>query len=127
MPGPLGPAYGRLDPRSANEAARALKVVARTLDTGERVERLVVGRAKGLPCVVARTDRRLLVVADRAGRPLVESLHPHQTMVGVDDADDGTVTLVVSDGRRVMRLLGVREVAEAELLVVPDRSGPTYF
>ena len=67
------------------------------------------------------------MVADRPGRALVESLHPHQTMVGVQDADDGTVTVVVSDGRRVMRLEGVHEVAEAELLVGPDRSGPTYF
>ncbi len=124
---PLGAARGRLDPRSASQASGALRVAATTLAVGERVERLVAGRAKGLPCVVARTDRRLLVVADRPGRPLVESLHAHQTMVGIEDADDGTVTLVVSDGRRVMRLQGVREVAEAELLVGPDPSGPTNF
>jgi hypothetical protein len=91
------------------------------------VERLVVGRAKGLACVVARTDRRLLVVADRAGRPLVESLRPDRTMVGVQRSPDATVTLVVSDGRRVMRLQQVRETVEAELLAGSSGTGPAYF
>ena len=88
------------------QATAALRVTSTSLAAGEVVHRLVVGHAKGLVCVLARTDRRLLVVADRPGRALVESLHPHQTMVGVQDADDGTVTVVVSDGRRVMRLRG---------------------
>ncbi|MFN7968529.1 MAG: ABC transporter permease [Acidimicrobiales bacterium] len=124
---PMAVAMGRLDARSLAQATAALRVTSTSLAAGEVVHRLVVGHAKGLVCVLARTDRRLLVVADRPGRALVESLHPHQTMVGVQDADDGTVTVVVSDGRRVMRLEGVHEVAEAELLVGPDRSGPTYF
>jgi len=91
------------------------------------VERLVVGRAKGLVCAVARTDRRLLIVADRAGRPLVESLRPDKTVVGVQRSPDATVTLVVSDGRRVMRLQHVRETVEAELLAGSAGSSPSYF
>lgn len=87
----------------------------------------MVGRAKGLVCAVARTDRRLLIVADRAGRPLVESLRPDKTVVGVQRSPDATVTLVVSDGRRVMRLQHVRETVEAELLAGSAGSSPSYF
>jgi hypothetical protein len=128
VPDPLGPALGRLDPGSAATCAGALRVASGALASGERVERLVAGRAKGLPCVVARTERRLMVVAERPGQPpLVESLHPLQTMVAVEPAADGTIALIVSDGRRVMRLQGVRDRTEAELLAVSHRADPTYF
>ncbi|MBS1839100.1 MAG: hypothetical protein JST64_15505, partial [Actinobacteria bacterium] len=114
----------RLDVQSAADGARALQTMAATLASGEQVEHLVVGRVRDMPCVVARTGRRLLVVADRPGRPLVESLHPLRTVVSLDPS---TATLAVSDGRRVMHVVGVRDLDEAIGLVGSDRVDPAWF
>ncbi len=113
---PLGAAVGRLDPRSVQPAMGALRAAVGVLVDDERVLRLVTGQAKGLACIVALTDRRLLVVADRPVHPVVESLHPTATAVALFDADDGSIVIEVSDGRRVMRLYDVWDVAEAQLL-----------
>jgi hypothetical protein len=78
-------------------------------------------------CVVARTERRVIVVADRPGRPLVESLHPTRTLVTVMPGDDGRIGLSVSDGSRVLRLAGVRDVVEAASLAAPGQPDPGYF
>jgi hypothetical protein len=79
---------------------------------------LVVGRVKGIACVLARTERRLVVVADRPGRPLVESLHP-ATPVRVQPVEDGTAVVVVVDRLRQLRIEGVRDRAEARALAQP--------
>jgi len=71
---------------------------------------------KDIPCVVVRTERRVLVVADRSGRPVVESMHPQRTSVIARAGGDGTVHVTVSDGGREMRLTGVRDATEAESL-----------
>lgn len=113
---PLGTVVGHLDPRSVQPAMGALRAAVGALVGDERVLRLVTGQAKGLACAVALTDRRLLVVADRPGQPVVESLHPMATTVVVLDADDASVVVEVSDGRRVMRLYDVWDVSEAQLL-----------
>ena len=120
-------AVGRLDRASVEEGAPALAVLGGVLAPGEQVERVVQGRAKGLVCVVARTERRVIVVADRPSRPLVESLHPTRTIVTVLAGDDGRVGLSVSDGTRVLRLVGIRDVVEAASLSAPGRPDPGYF
>jgi len=109
-------AAARLDPLSSGDVAGALRIVGSTLAEGEQVERLVAGRVKDIPCVVVRTERRVLVVADRSGRPVVESMHPQRTSVIARAGGDGTVHVTVSDGGREMRLTGVRDATEAESL-----------
>lgn len=120
-------AVDRLDAASVFAAGGALQTAAAALAPGEEVEHLVVGSVQAVPCVVIRSERRLLVVADRPGRPLVESLHPLHTNVSVALAEDGTAVVSVSDGRRVMAVGGVRDVEAARLLAGSTRVDPAYF
>lgn len=127
----LGEALERLDPTTRREAHAVLAPFARALEPDERIEHLARGWSKGLMCLVARTDRRVLVVVDRFPEPLVESLHRVQTSITVY-GPPGTdrVSLAVVDGRRLLEVTGVRERAEAEGLAGPTRRAaavPEYF
>ena len=86
------------------------------------------GWARGMACVVARTERRVLVVVDRPGRPLVESLHPTRTTVSVfRPAGSASASLAVVDGRRVLEVAGVRDEDEAAAISRSGNAGPGYF
>ena len=127
----LGEALERLDPTTRRDAHAVLAPFARALEPDERIEHLARGWSKGLMCLVARTDRRVLVVVDRFPEPLVESLHRVQTSITVY-GPPGTdrVSLAVVDGRRLLEVTGVRERAEAEGLAGPTRRAaavPEYF
>jgi hypothetical protein len=72
--------------------------------------------------VVATTDRRVLVVADRPHRPVVQSLHPQRTGLSLHRAVvDGPLSLVVLDGDRMLELTGVTDVETASLMCVAPR------
>lgn len=127
----LGAALERLDPATQQTALPVLVPFARELEPHEAVEHLAQGWSKGLMCLVARTDRRVVVVVDRFPEPLVESLDRVQTKVtvygppGVD-----RVSLAVVDGRRLLEVAGVRDRAEAralETLTPRAPSVPEYF
>jgi putative ABC transport system permease protein len=127
----LGDALARLDPATQRTALPVLVPFARELEPDEAVEHLAQGWSKGLMCLVARTDRRVVVVVDRFPDPLVESLHRVQTKVtvygppGVD-----RVSLAVVDGRRLLEVAGVRDSAEARALATPTPRAPSvpeYF
>ena len=75
----LGAAEDRLDPLTVREAGAVLTPFARELEPDEHIEHLAQGWSKGLMCLVARTDRRVVVVVDRFPEPLVESLHRVRT------------------------------------------------
>lgn len=124
----------RLDPGSVRDARPALVPLARTLEPDEHVVAMVQGWAKGLLCLVARTDRRIVVVVDRFPEPLVESLDPVATKVllfGPPETDRMSVSVV--DGRRLLEVTGVRDRAQAEALqhvAAPSTAEPTgtgYF
>lgn len=78
------------------------------------MERLVQGWAKGLPCILVRTDRRIIVVVSRFPEPLVESLHPVRTVISLygPPATDRT-SLTVVDGRRLLEITGILDGTEA--------------
>ena len=129
LPAMVGPTrwpwrWGGSTRRSLAQATAALRVTSTSLAAGRSCIAWwsATPRAGLRP---GRTDRRLLVVADRPGRPLVESLHPTRRWWEFQDADDGRSP---SWFRRPSRHAPgrVHEV-EAELLVGPDRSGPTYL
>jgi hypothetical protein len=110
-------ALDRLDPASRRDAAPALVPLARSLDPDEEVHALVQGWAKGLLCVVARTDFRIVVVADRFPEPLVESLDPRTTRVELrGPAAPERVSLSIIDGQRLLEVTGVRDPGQARLL-----------
>ena len=128
----LGDVLGRLDPASERDAAPILLPFARTLEPDETVEHLVQGWAKGSVCLVARTDRRLVVVVARHPEPLVETLAPESTSVSLY-GPPGTdrVSLAVVDGRRLLEVTGIRDSTDAAALrAVPAPRGgrrPEFF
>lgn len=121
----LDDAVSRLDPASVRDAPLALEALARALGPGEHVEHVVQGWAKGRPCVVARTDRRVVVVLDRFPEPVVESLDRRSTQMSVY-GPPGTdrVSLAVVDRRRLLEVTGVRDAAAADALATDTRPGP---
>lgn len=113
----LGAALASLDPATVVEARAVLTPFAMTLQPDERVEHLVQGWTKGLMCLVARTDRRVVVVVERFPEPLIESLHPARTtltLYGPPGTD--RTSLAVVDGRRLLEVTGIRDRDEAAAL-----------
>ena len=112
------------------DGGRALSIMAEALADGERVAHVIEGRARGLVSVVARTDRRFLVVVDRLPEPLVQSLHPTATTVSLYRiSEDAPLTVAVIDRGRMLEVSGVRDEAEAHGLASTStlRSGSGYF
>ncbi|MFZ4434186.1 MAG: hypothetical protein ACOYOQ_13400, partial [Microthrixaceae bacterium] len=93
-----------------------LPLVADALAAGEQVRQIALGRTGGFECALARTDRRLLVVVDRPGRPFVQSLHPTRTVLRVLGPRTLPATIVVVDGDRRLEVVGVTDRGEAERL-----------
>ena len=117
----LARAVRRLDSRSVLQAADPLTRVGTVLAPGEVVKGLVCGRVRGWPTAMARTDRRILLVIDRDGRPMVESLHPMATGVMVRRVPDTeVVSLAVFDRGRVLDITDVVDAELAEALVRRD-------
>ena len=124
----LAAAAGRLSRESVRDGAAAFALLGGALAPGEHVDHVVQGWAWGMACVVARTERRVLVVVDRPGRPLVESLHPTRTTVSVfRPAGSASASLAVVDGRRVLEVAGVRDEDEAAAISRSGNAGPGYF
>ena len=69
---------------------------------------------------MARTDRRLLVVAQRPGRMAVESLHPVATGVIVRPGPSGTLVVALIDRGRHLEISDVRDAGAAESLVLRE-------
>lgn len=116
----LSPAVERLDPLTRERWSAVLHSMNAALANGEHVGPLVCGRIHAAPAAVTRTDRRLLVVAQRPGRMAVESLHPLATGVIVRPGPGGTLVVVLFDRGRQLEISDVRDVREAESLVLRD-------
>jgi len=130
MPASLADAVRRLTTESRADAAPVLSVMASYLTDGEQVLQLVQGRVRNLICVIAQTDQRLLVVADRPGRPLVESLQRSQVELRTAPSaqTSGAVDLIVLDGQRRMVVSEIRDTAIVQALVSGGQAGqPNYF
>ncbi|MHB1138234.1 MAG: ABC transporter permease [Microthrixaceae bacterium] len=116
----LAAALARLHPESVHEAGATLAALDQALRPDERLLHVVQGWAKGLPCVVARTDRRILVVVSRFPEPLVDSLHPTRTTMSLyGPPGTARVSLAVVDGRRLLEVTGIRDRGEAAAIRVP--------
>ena len=126
MPSRLSPeltqALTRLHPESLHDAGATLGALDQALRPDEHLLHLVQGWAKGLPCIVARTDRRILVVVSRFPEPLVDSLHPTRTTMSLY-GPPGTprVSLAVVDGRRLLEVTGIRDRGEAAAIRNPPQ------
>jgi hypothetical protein len=94
-----------------------LAAFARSLDPDEVVQVAAQGWAKGQLTLVARTDRRVVIVLDRFPEPVVESLHRDRTeMVVYGPPGTPRVSLAVVDGRRLLEVTGIRDSAPAHEL-----------
>lgn len=83
---------------------------------GEQIRSVVVGRTSGLECALARTDRRLVLVAIRPVGPIVQSLHPSRTTVRVLGPRALPATVVVVEGTQRLEIVGVTDRQQAERL-----------
>jgi putative ABC transport system permease protein len=114
----LAAAVRRLDPNTVLQGAGSLSRAGLVLAPGEWVSSVVCGRVRDWPTTVVRTDRRILVVVDRPGRPIVESLHPMATGVSLEaDGTTGRFTVTLVDRGRRLEVHGVVELAAAEALL----------
>ena len=121
VPGPdMASVVARLDAHTQQRWAAVLHSMNAALASGEQVDSLVCGRVHAAPAAVSRTDRRLLVVAERPGRMAVESLHPVATGVVVRPGPAGTVVVVLIDRGRPLEVTDVTDTAAAEALVLRD-------
>ncbi len=117
VPKVLEEPLARLSPQSVIDAAPLLPTLASTLQPGETIASMVQGWAKGLACVIARTDKRVIVVVNRFPEPLVESLHPTRTGVSLYGPPGvGHVSVAVVDGRRLLEVSGVHDRGQAMAL-----------
>lgn len=116
----LSSAVRRLDAHTQQRWSAVLHSMNAALANGEQVDSLVCGRVQAAPAAVSRTDRRLLVVAQRPGRLAVESLHPVATEVVVRPGPAGTVVVVLVDRGRSLEVTDVTDTAAAESLVLRD-------
>lgn len=89
-----------------------------TLAPGEQPGALVCGRIREWPTAVLRTERRLLLVVDRPGRPVIESLHPEATEVVVRSAGGVSSTVLLFDRGRMLEITVTGDPAAAEALVL---------
>jgi len=118
----LEPSIDQLDPGSVDAAAVALAALARSLGAEERLSGVVTGWVRGVPCAVARTERRWVVVAARFPEPVVESLPTDRVDVALYGAPGAsTVSLTIVHRRKLLEVTGVADVRAAAALV--DRSG----
>ncbi len=122
--GTLAGAVERLDEETREHWAAVLHSMNAALASGEDVGPLVCGRVRAEPAAVTRTDRRLLLVAQRPGRMAVESLHPIATGVVVRPGPGGTLVVVLYDRGRALELTEVHDAREAEALVRRDELEP---
>jgi len=127
----LGAALERLDRATQDDAHAVLSAFARSLEPDEQIGHLAQGWTKGLTCLVARTDRGIVIVIDRFPEPVVERLDRRRAAISVY-GPPGTerVSLAVVDGRRLLEVTGVRDRSEAAGLVNPtarSASVPEYF
>ena len=95
----------------------ALDATLASLAPGEEPGAAVVGRVRNWPAVVVRTERRLLVVVDRPGRMVVESLHPFATDVVLRPDGPGAASVLLFDRGRMLEVCDVGDAAAADTLV----------
>lgn len=132
VPDRLVPVAARLDPISLADGGPLLDLLVQQLGDIEIVENMVQGWVKGLPCVVARTDLRTIVLVSRFPAPLVQSLRNNKVSISTyGPANTGTVSMSIVHGKRVLEVIGIRDRAEVAAMVGPragskvDRS--SYF
>ncbi len=114
----LEPSIDDLNPASVDDGAVALTGLARCLDAGEHLRGVVTGWVRGVPCAVARTDDRWVIVAARFPEPVVESLPADRVEVALYGAPGAsTVSLTIVHRRKLLEVTSVRDVSVATALV----------
>lgn len=104
----------RLDPASLVDAGPLLAMLAEQLRDGETVLNMVQGWVKSLPCVVARTDDRVIVLVSKFPEPLIQSLELSKVGLSIFGPPNmATVSMAVIDGRRLLEVIGIRDRSEA--------------
>lgn len=108
----------RLDPISLADGGPLLDLLVDQLGEIEVVENMVQGWVKGLPCIVARTDLRTIILVSRFPTPLVQSLRNNKVAMSTyGPANIGTVSMSIVHGKRVLEVIGIRDRAEVAAMI----------
>ncbi|MCB1256797.1 MAG: FtsX-like permease family protein, partial [Microthrixaceae bacterium] len=126
IPERLSEIAGRLDPASLVDSGPLLEMLADQLANGESVANMVQGWVKSLPCLVARTDKRVIVLVSKFPEPLVQSLELSKAGLSIFGPPGlATVSMAVIDNRRLLEVIGIRDRAEAMAMAKKaDSTGP---
>lgn len=87
---------------------------------------LVQGWVKGSACIVARADRRLILVVSRTPKALVQSLNVSTVEISISQPDrQGFSTMRLLDGTKMLQVQGIRDAGSArQLQAGQQRSAP---
>ncbi len=126
-PNGLGIAFDRLSGGAKKSAKVAIAVAGAALDEGELVDSVVAGKVEGNGAVLVLTDRKLLLVDDRAWRPLVEriAVDPGLQVQGWQDDRSASLTLVFAGRQLVIDQIADRPQAVEMAQRIRYRTGAT--
>lgn len=118
-------ALARVGPMARRNARAAVVVAAALLAPDEQVDAVVLGRVYGHSGVVVLTDRRLLVVNDRAWKPDLAELDVAVPLevAGWQDDRAASLTFTVGDFSLVVDTIRDRDSARELAGKVRDRVG----
>ena len=126
IPERLSEIASRLDPASLVDSGPLLEILADQLADGESVANMVQGWVKSLPCLVARTEKRVIVLVSKFPEPLIQSLELSKAGLSIFGPPGlATVSMAVIDNRRLLEVIGIRDRAEAMAMAKKaDSTGP---
>lgn len=112
-PNRLGAAVARLSSGARKVAKAPLLVAAVLLEDGELVECAAAGRIEGIGAVAVLTDRRILLVNERAWSPMVASMavDPGLAVQGWQDSRTASLTFVAAGRQLVLEQITDKQLA----------------
>lgn len=112
-PNRLGVAVARLSSAVRRTGKASLLAAAVLLEAGETVECAAAGRLEGDPAVAVLTDRRLLLVNERAWAPLVAILavDANLTVQGWQDSRTASLTFIAAGRQHVLEQITDKPLA----------------
>ena len=124
-PNALGSAVGRLGNSPRKQARVALAVAGAVLQPDEIVEAVVAGKFEDNAAVLVLTGHNLLLVDDRAWRPLVErfTISPALQVQGWQDDRTASLTVLAEGRQFVVERIADRAMAVEMAQRIRHRTG----
>lgn len=126
IPDSLAAVTARMDRISIADSGPLLDLLNDRLDYAEVVQNLIQGWVKGLPCLVARTDSRMMILVSKFPEPMIQSLRMDQVSVSTyGPANAATTSVHIVHGKRMMEIIGVRDRSEVVAMIEATSTDPS--